>query len=85
MFKSKEEAKFALEMIRSFLADNLELELNEKTQIFKSKQGINLNVVIVYGEIVSRIEFKFIYDRYYKLTKGQNYTESKNKFISETR
>ena len=41
MFKSKEEAKFALEMIRSFLADNLELELNEKTQIFKSKQGIN--------------------------------------------
>ena len=44
-----------------------------------------MNVVIVYGEIVSRIEFKFIYDRYYKLTKGQNYTESKNKFISETR
>ena len=41
MFKSKEEAKIALEKIRSFLVDNLELELNEKTQIFKSTQGIN--------------------------------------------
>ena len=41
MFKTKEEAKDALEKIRKFLAINLELELNEKTQIFKSKQGIN--------------------------------------------
>ena len=41
MFKTKEEAKDALEEIRKFLAINLELELNEKTQIFKSKQGIN--------------------------------------------
>ena len=42
MFKSKEEAKIALEKIRSFLVDSLELELNEKTQIFKSTQGVCL-------------------------------------------
>ena len=30
-----------LEKIKEFLEENLELELNEKTQIFKSKQGIN--------------------------------------------
>ena len=41
MFKTKEEAKIALEKIRKFLKEKLELELNEKTQIFKSKQGIN--------------------------------------------
>ncbi len=41
MFKTKEEAKIALSKIREFLEKNLELELNEKTQIFKSKQGIN--------------------------------------------
>ena len=41
MFKTKEEAKYALERIREFLAYRLGLELNEKTQIFKSKQGIN--------------------------------------------
>ncbi len=49
------------------------------------KEKFIMNVVIVYGEIVSKVEFKFIYDRYYKLAKGQNYTESKNKCISETR
>ena len=41
MFKTKEEAKYALEQIKTFLKENLELELNEKTQIFKSKQGVN--------------------------------------------
>ena len=41
MFKTKEEAKLALKKIKEFLKDNLELELNEKTQIFKNKQGIN--------------------------------------------
>ena len=41
MFKTREEAKIALTKIKKFLATNLELELNEKTQIFKSKQGIN--------------------------------------------
>ena len=39
--KTKEEAKNALEKIREFLKENLELELNKKTQIFKSKQGVN--------------------------------------------
>ena len=39
--KTKEEAKFALEKITEFLKDNLELELNSKTQVFKSKQGVN--------------------------------------------
>lgn len=41
MFKTKAEAKEALEKIQYFLAKNLELELNEKTQIFKSRQGVN--------------------------------------------
>lgn len=41
MFKTKEEAKKALSKIKEFLKQNLELELNEKTQIFKNKQGIN--------------------------------------------
>ena len=39
--KTKEEAKKALEEIKIFLKDNLQLELNRKTQIFKSKQGVN--------------------------------------------
>lgn len=39
--ETKEETKIYLEKIRKFLKQNLELELNEKTQIFKSKQGVN--------------------------------------------
>ena len=39
--KTKEEAKFALEQIQRFLKENLKLELNKKTQIFKNKQGVN--------------------------------------------
>ena len=39
--RTKEEAKGCLEEIRKFLKENLELELNEKTQIFKGKQGVN--------------------------------------------
>ena len=39
--KTKEEAINALKEIKTFLKDNLELELNKKTQIFKSKQGVN--------------------------------------------
>ncbi len=41
MFQNKEEAKQNLEEIKKFLLDNLELELNEKTQIFKNAQGVN--------------------------------------------
>ena len=41
MFPTRDEAKQALERIKKFLADNLELELNEKTQIFKNSQGVN--------------------------------------------
>ena len=39
--KNKKEAKEALEKIKMFLKENLELELNKKTQIFKNKQGVN--------------------------------------------
>lgn len=39
--KTKKEAKDTLDKIRIYLRENLELELNSKTQIFKSKQGIN--------------------------------------------
>ena len=39
--KTKKQAIRYLEAIRNFLKENLELELNSKTQIFKSKQGVN--------------------------------------------
>ncbi|MFR0823465.1 MAG: reverse transcriptase domain-containing protein [Clostridia bacterium] len=39
--KTKEEAKAVLEKIKCFLRENLKLELNQKTQIFKSIQGVN--------------------------------------------
>ena len=39
--KTKAEAVELLSKIRKFLKEKLDLELNEKTQIFKSKQGIN--------------------------------------------
>ena len=39
--QNKEEAKTKLELIRQYLRENLELELNDKTQIFKGKQGVN--------------------------------------------
>lgn len=39
--RTKEEAKECLKKIRIFLKENLQLELNQKTQIFKSKQGVN--------------------------------------------
>lgn len=38
---TKQEARFALEKIRTFLKEKLKLELNSKTQIFKGKQGVN--------------------------------------------
>lgn len=41
LLKTKQEAIIVLEKIRKFLKENLELELNSKTQIFKSKQGVN--------------------------------------------
>ena len=40
-FKTKQEAKIALEKITNFLKEKLELKLNKKTQIFKNKQGVN--------------------------------------------
>ena len=39
--KTKDEAKEYLNKIREFLNEKLELELNDKTNIFKSKQGVN--------------------------------------------
>lgn len=41
LLKTKEEAIEKLEKIKEFLENNLELKLNNKTQIFKSKQGVN--------------------------------------------
>lgn len=41
LVKTKKEAIELLEKIRIFLRHNLKLELNSKTQIFKSKQGVN--------------------------------------------
>ena len=39
--ETKREAKDILAKIIDFLKNNLELELNSKTQIFKNKQGVN--------------------------------------------
>ena len=39
--KTKKEAKEILEKIKKYLKENLELKLNQKTQIFKNKQGVN--------------------------------------------
>ncbi len=41
LVKNKNEAKEILEKIKKFLKEELQLELNKKTQIFKSKQGVN--------------------------------------------
>ena len=41
LVKTKKEAKEALIKIKELLKKNLELELNNKTQIFKNKQGVN--------------------------------------------
>ena len=41
MVSSKEEAKYCLSKIKEFLFFRLRLTLNKKTQIFKSKQGVN--------------------------------------------
>ncbi len=41
LLNTKAEAISILEKIRDFLNRNLELELNNKTQIFKSSQGVN--------------------------------------------
>ena len=41
LLKNKEDAKMVLNKIKEFLEKNLELELNNKTDIFKSKQGVN--------------------------------------------
>ena len=41
LIKTKQEAKIILEKIKVYLKENLKLELNKKTQIFKNKQGVN--------------------------------------------
>lgn len=41
LVKTKEEAIKSLQEIKIFLNEKLKLELNQKTQIFKSKQGVN--------------------------------------------
>ena len=41
LIKTKKEAKEILEKIKNYLKENLQLELNKKTQIFKNKQGVN--------------------------------------------
>jgi hypothetical protein len=41
LIKTKDEARQILEKIKEFLDSNLKLTLNSKTQIAKSKQGVN--------------------------------------------
>lgn len=41
ILRNKQEAKEALQKIKIFLKEKLELELNDKTQIIKGSQGVN--------------------------------------------
>ena len=41
LVETKKEAIITLEKIKKYLKENLQLELNSKTQIFKNKQGVN--------------------------------------------
>ncbi len=41
LVKTKKEAKEVLLQMENFLKEKLDLELNDKTQIFKNKQGVN--------------------------------------------
>ena len=41
LVKTKQQAKEILEKIKIYLKENLQLDLNKKTQIFKNKQGVN--------------------------------------------
>lgn len=41
LLKDKNELKVILEKIKTFLKEELDLELNSKTNIFKNKQGVN--------------------------------------------
>ena len=41
LVKTKKDAKEALDKIKKFLKEHLELELNDKTNIFRGKQGVN--------------------------------------------
>ena len=41
LVKTKQQVKEILEKIEVYLKENLQLELNKKTRIFKSKQGVN--------------------------------------------
>lgn len=41
LIKNKKDARCVLEKIKKFLKEKLELELNSKTNIFKSTQGVN--------------------------------------------
>ena len=41
MVQTKQEAKEVLRQVEEFLDKNLKLKLNDKTQIFKGKQGVN--------------------------------------------
>ena len=54
--QTKEEAKKVLQLVRKFLKEKLELELNNKTQIFKGKQGVNFCGYKIQKYISSNIE-----------------------------
>ena len=66
MVETKKEAKDVLDKIRIYLKKNLELELNSKTQIFKSKQGVNFC-----GYKIKENNLR-IRDRRQKKTEGKN-------------
>lgn len=57
LVKTKVEAVEALKAIRKFLNDKLHLQLNSKTQIFKSSQGVNYCGYLV-NEYRLKIRFK---------------------------
>ena len=56
--KTKQEAKEVLEKIKIFLKENLQLELNKKTQIFKSKRRMNFEYMHLADYKYKKVLFK---------------------------
>lgn len=52
LLNSKEQAKYVLEQIRAYLKENLDLELNKKTNYFKLKQGVNFCGYKIYKDCI---------------------------------
>lgn len=86
--KTKEEAKEILKNIKTFLEQNLKLELNEKTQIFKDSQGVNFcgykineNRLKIRDKGKRKLKKKIKYLKY-EIKNGQMTSEDAKKYLA---